>query len=77
MNNLVLKTIFILTSLTILQWCFAQNPVKIIVNTDIEKEKINKHIYGHFAEHLGRCVYDGIYIGENNTKIKHEFWLLN
>lgn len=22
---------------------------------------INKNIYGHFAEHLGRCIYDGIY----------------
>ena len=65
MNNLVLKTIFILTSLSILQWCFAQNPVKIIVNTDIEKEKINKHIYGHCAVHLDRCGYDDIYNGEN------------
>ncbi|GAC1706500.1 MAG: alpha-L-arabinofuranosidase AbfB [Flavisolibacter sp.] len=24
---------------------------------------ISKHIYGHFAEHLGRCIYDGIYVG--------------
>ena len=23
--------------------------------------KINEMIYGHFAEHLGRCIYDGIY----------------
>ncbi|MGB5434971.1 MAG: alpha-L-arabinofuranosidase C-terminal domain-containing protein [Maribacter sp.] len=30
---------------------------------------INKHIYGHFAEHLGRCIYDGFYVGENNTSI--------
>ncbi|HSZ33168.1 MAG TPA: alpha-L-arabinofuranosidase C-terminal domain-containing protein [Puia sp.] len=22
---------------------------------------INKNIYGHFAEHLGRCIYDGFY----------------
>lgn len=27
---------------------------------------INKHIYGHFAEHLGRCIYDGFYVGENS-----------
>jgi alpha-N-arabinofuranosidase len=30
---------------------------------------INKNIYGHFAEHLGRCIYDGIYVGEGNTSI--------
>ena len=22
---------------------------------------ISRHIYGHFAEHLGRCIYDGFY----------------
>lgn len=32
---------------------------------------ISKYIYGHFAEHLGRCIYDGIYVGEN-SKIKNK-----
>ena len=32
---------------------FAQN--RIIVNADLGKDKISKHIYGHFAEHLGNC----------------------
>src|SRR6478735_4062466 len=31
--------------------------------------RINKNIYGHFAEHLGRCIYDGFYVGENNKTI--------
>jgi alpha-L-arabinofuranosidase len=44
---------------------------KITLNTDLAKTKINKHIYGHFAEHLGRCIYGGIYVGEANTKIPH------
>ncbi len=34
--------------------------------------KISKHIYGHFAEHLGRCIYDGIYVGENNKTIPNK-----
>jgi alpha-L-arabinofuranosidase len=42
---------------------------KITLNTDLAKTQINKHIYGHFAEHLGRCIYGGIYVGESNTKI--------
>ena len=29
-------------------------------------KKINKNIYGHFSEHLGRCIYEGIYVGENS-----------
>lgn len=42
---------------------------KITLNTDLAKTQISKHIYGHFAEHLGRCIYGGIYVGEGNTKI--------
>lgn len=30
---------------------------------------ISRHIYGHFAEHLGRCIYGGIYVGEDNKAI--------
>ncbi len=30
---------------------------------------ISRHIYGHFAEHLGRCIYDGFYVGEKNDSI--------
>ncbi|HQX42163.1 MAG TPA: alpha-N-arabinofuranosidase, partial [Niabella sp.] len=28
------------------------------------KSLISKHIYGHFAEHLGRCIYDGFWVNE-------------
>lgn len=28
--------------------------------------KISKYIYGHFAEHLGRCIYEGLYVGEDS-----------
>ncbi|GAO30770.1 alpha-N-arabinofuranosidase [Geofilum rubicundum] len=27
---------------------------------------INKNIYGQFAEHLGRCIYDGIWVGPDS-----------
>ncbi|MGE5613073.1 MAG: alpha-N-arabinofuranosidase [Bacillota bacterium] len=39
---------------------------KIRVNTESGKHIINKNIYGHFAEHLGRCIYDGIFVGKNS-----------
>src|SRR3954465_10268469 len=28
--------------------------------------KIMPGIYGHFTEHLGGCIYDGIWVGENS-----------
>lgn len=37
-----------------------------IITTDISKGIINKNIYGHFAEHLGRCIYEGIWVGEDS-----------
>jgi alpha-N-arabinofuranosidase len=39
---------------------------EITVNADSAKQLISKQIYGHFAEHLGRCVYGGFYVGENS-----------
>lgn len=29
-------------------------------------QTINKNIYGQFAEHLGRCIYDGIWVGPDS-----------
>ncbi|WP_437918300.1 alpha-N-arabinofuranosidase [Sphingobacterium sp. LRF_L2] len=43
----------------------------IQLSSDQSAVKISKHVYGHFAEHLGRCVYDGFYVGEANTTIPH------
>ncbi len=37
---------------------------KIVVNTQSKKSRINRNIYGHFSEHLGRCIYEGLYVGE-------------
>src|SRR5262245_42117182 len=39
----------------------------IILQADNAKEKINKNIYGHFAEHLGHCIYGGFYVGDTST----------
>ncbi|MCD8120301.1 MAG: alpha-N-arabinofuranosidase [Lachnospiraceae bacterium] len=39
---------------------------KVIVNADVTKGKIYKEIFGQFSEHLGRCIYGGIYVGEDS-----------
>lgn len=37
-----------------------------VIQTDIAKGTINKNIYGHFAEHLGRGIYEGIWVGTDS-----------
>ena len=44
----------------------AQQKATIVLDAQDNAPVINKHIYGHFAEHLGRCIYDGFYVGENS-----------
>ena len=39
---------------------------KLFINPNHKKGHINKDIYGHFAEHLGRCIYEGLYVGEDS-----------
>ncbi len=45
----------------------AQDKAGIVINTDLGQTTISKHIYGHFSEHLGRCIYDGLWVGENSS----------
>lgn len=44
----------------------AQNLTQLSVKP-ADKQVISKHIYGHFAEHLGRCIYDGFWVAENSA----------
>ncbi len=39
---------------------------KLIINANRKGTRINKNIYGHFSEHLGRCIYNGLYVGEDS-----------
>ncbi len=42
----------------------ADSRIEVLINEEIGT--INPHLYGHFAEHLGGVVYDGIWVGENS-----------
>jgi alpha-N-arabinofuranosidase len=62
------KLIFLLFPLSITGTSLkAQN--NIVLQADAARDTISRHIYGHFAEHLGRCIYGGFYVGEDNKKI--------
>src|SRR5664279_1305397 len=64
-TNLVLLVVFVMGSSL-----HAQNTISL--RSADAKDIINKNIYGHFAEDLGRCIYGGFYVGEGNTSIDNK-----
>ena len=58
------NTICCLITCLFLQLSIGQN--KIAIKTDSGTVKINRNIYGHFAEHLGHCIYGGFYVGDTS-----------
>lgn len=39
---------------------------RVVIDLDLPGPTISRHLYGHFAEHLGRCIYGGFYVGEDS-----------
>ena len=39
---------------------------QLFINTAVTKGHIRKDLHGQFSEHLGRCIYGGLYVGENS-----------
>src|ERR1700759_4793935 len=52
--------IFVYTNL------FAQSQVSMTIS-DSSNQKISRFIYGHFAEHLGHCIYNGFWTPDTAT----------
>ena len=44
----------------------SEAPARIEILSDEPVGTISPEIYGHFTEHLGGCIYDGIWVGENS-----------
>lgn len=60
-----------LISFLLIVFCFinlkAQEAVNtVVIDASKAKLRISKHIYGHFSEHLGHCIYEGFWVGENS-----------
>ena len=70
MSRSKLLNVLLLSALTALvvganvEPAYAQN--KLVIQADLGKVTIDKNIYGHFSEHLGRCVYEGYWVGEDS-----------
>jgi alpha-N-arabinofuranosidase len=39
---------------------------RIVINADLGEDRISRHLYGQFAEHLGHGIYGGIWVGEDS-----------
>ncbi len=60
------KTLLTATfSLAFASMAMAQDATVTIRNAE-GTQKIHKEIYGQFAEHLGTCIYGGLWVGENS-----------
>ena len=51
---------------------FGQTSVALIVDGGASKYIISRHIYGHFSEHLGRCIYDGYWVNDSMPVSKQD-----
>jgi alpha-N-arabinofuranosidase len=44
----------------------AEAPIELHVRADRPGDTISRYLYGQFAEHLGRGIYEGIWVGEDS-----------
>lgn len=42
------------------------NKASLLIRADQPQSTINRNIYGQFAEHLGRLIYEGLWVGEDS-----------
>ena len=47
------------------------NDTTFVVDTNAPIGAISPRLYGHFAEHLGRCCYDGLFC-DSESAVPHE-----
>lgn len=64
MRKIFLVVVFVLLGGLTLQ---AQQKSTIKIETSKAEITIPKEIYGQFAEHLGSCIYGGIWVGEDSS----------
>src|SRR5262245_21414083 len=62
------RIVSIICVLGVVAGAFAQETTnRLVIKADAGTATISKNIYGHFSEHLGRCIYEGIWDGENSS----------
>jgi alpha-N-arabinofuranosidase len=62
-----MKKSLIIPLLMISATIFSQQKSIMRIYPEKSEHIIPKEIYGQFAEHLGRCIYGGIWVGKNSS----------
>ena len=63
---MIKKTLTLIAALAAALTAFAQ--VKVSVHeTAQDQPVIPAEIYGQFSEHLGKCIYEGIWVGKDSS----------
>lgn len=71
-SSILKPSIFLLITQLACLALHAQN-ARIKIDLDRKIGEVDPHIYGNFVEHLGRCVYGGIYDPGNKLSTKNGF----
>ncbi|MDR0833860.1 MAG: alpha-N-arabinofuranosidase [Candidatus Symbiothrix sp.] len=61
-----MKKLIVLLGILVCANGFAQQNAVITLHPEDANTQISKHVYGHFAEHLGSCIYGGLWVGEDS-----------
>ncbi len=59
--------IAIVLALSVCPAAAQEKTAQLTIRADQGKETIDRNIYGHFAEHLGHCIYGGFWVGEDSS----------
>src|SRR3984957_18453427 len=66
MRSIVLICAGVLLLATLTGTSATDLPVTGVIHADQPGAKIDRHIYGQFAEHLGRGIEEGVWVGEHS-----------
>ena len=61
MNGKCMPSMVFLASLILSNVCGGANADKVQIDCGDLKEPVSPYVYGQFIEHLGRCIYGGIW----------------
>lgn len=60
------KRVILLAAMTLFVLGGISQNYLVVHMDDTSGPEISRHIYGHFSEHLGRCIYEGYWVGEDS-----------
>ncbi|MBS1511538.1 MAG: alpha-N-arabinofuranosidase [Bacteroidetes bacterium] len=58
-----MKKLFLAGAVLLAAWS-TRSQTAVVIDATNPTNIISRHIYGHFSEHLGRCIYDGFWVSD-------------